>query len=147
MSDKPTKAGGSQSDARLEERRQVILERYRGERVTDLQERITRDPALGLQLVLDPLETLSRFGLIDTEVRDFEMRITEGSFLDLVHLRRAVDSRGIDNILASEQDTQLTADAVQRIKVGISGQFCVTICWLGACIKVCISGTTGTVAR
>jgi hypothetical protein len=134
----------SPSESGVEERRQTILDRRLVEQVNDLEERIGRDPALALQLVVDPLDTLSKFGLIDSDTKDLEVRCTQGSFLDVVQLRKAIESRGIGNILAPKQDVQATASARTNINVVISIQFCITICWRSVCLKICVSGTLAT---
>jgi hypothetical protein len=134
----------SPSESGTEDRRQTILDRRLVEQVNDLEERIGRDPALALQLVVDPLDTLSRFGLMDSDTKDLEVRCTQGSFLDVIQLRKAIESRGIANILAQKQDVPTTALARTNINVVITIRFCVTICWRGVCVTICVSGTLAT---
>lgn len=128
-------------EAPLEERRAAILERRLATEVNNLTERIGRDPALGVQVILDPVDTLSRFGLIDSDTRDLEVRLTQGSLLDLVHLRRAIETRGIGNVLAPNQQLQVRGNTVQGIGVVIDIQVCVTVCWRSVCVTVCVRGS------
>ena len=130
--------------ARAEELRQTILDQYSAEQDAAFEKRVRHNPALGIQLILDPLETLSTFGLIRTETKDLTMSIIEGSFADVLQLRKAVEHYGLHRLLASRQE----APGIPGSKITIAlrarggipvGPFCFRVCWRSICIIICIT--------
>lgn len=120
--------------------RQEALRRYEEERARNFEAIIDRDPGLGLRTILDPLGTFSRFGMIDHTDTSLDIRVTEGSMLDVVHLREAVESRGLDAILAQPAPEEERSARRAAIAVVIDVQVCVTICRANVCVTICVRG-------
>jgi hypothetical protein len=124
-----------QDDSALADRRSII-ESYRGSKVQGFQDRVDQDQVLAAQFVLDPIGTLTKFGLIDPTDNDVSIQVTKGSLLDIVQVREAVAARGLAAVLQAPAKRQ----TAQAAAISVSGRItiCITVCWGRWCVTVCI---------
>lgn len=112
--------------------RRALLESLKRSKAEEFQELTTKDPLLAAQTIIDPIGTLSKFGLIDEGDNDLYVQVTKGTLRDVVYLREAVTARG--GLMAVRQQGTATA-AAAAISVRIT--VCVTVSWNYVSITVC----------
>ncbi|HXJ91938.1 MAG TPA: hypothetical protein VMT20_03555 [Terriglobia bacterium] len=79
-----------------------VIHQYREAKVARFQELVNQDRFLAAQAVLDPLGTLSRFGLVDESDHDLHTELSKGSLADLAYFKHSVETRGLENVLGSK---------------------------------------------
>ncbi len=112
-----------------------ILESARQAAVASFQDRVNADPILAAQTVLDPVGMLAKFGLVQPGDNDLSMQFTKGSLTDLIHVREAVEARGLFNAVHTPaHDTEAEA-----LRIGVEVRVCVTLRWNGVVLTVCVT--------
>ena len=110
--------------------RRAAIHGARESKVAWFQELANQDRYLATQTLLDPLGTLSKFGLIDPSDNDLHMQVTKGSLADLIYLRESVATRGLDNVLSTPE-----TERAARIVVSIS----VSFTWDGVRVTITVT--------
>jgi hypothetical protein len=98
--------------------RREAIHQFREAKVARFQELVKKDRYLAAQTILDPLGTLSRFGLIEDADRELNVEVTKGSLADIAYLKEAVASRGLENVLATEPPKEEVA-LLEAVGIGI----------------------------
>jgi len=115
--------------------RRIILERARQAMAASFQDRVNNDPILAAQTLLDPVGTLSKFGLIQPTDDDLSMQLTKGSLTDLIHVREAIETRGILNAVRAPAPAA-TAEAVS---IGVEVTVCATFEFNFVSVTACVT--------
>lgn len=93
---------------------------------------VEKDHCLAIQTILDPVGTLSKFGLIEDTDNDLHMQLTKGTLADIVHLREAVAARGLASITTPPPPAR---EEALRIVITVS----VTFTWDGVRVTVTVT--------
>lgn len=112
--------------------RRDLIEAYRQTKAQRFQDLVGRDRLLAAQTILDPVGTLAKFGLLDPGDNDLSVQLTEGTLLDLIHLRETVAARGL--VGALEDPAGPEGASARRAQ----GQVSVTLCWNRVCVTVTV---------
>jgi hypothetical protein len=115
--------------------RRAILEKARQTAAASFQERVNIDPILAAQTILDPVGTLAKFGLVQPEDNDLSMQLTRGSLTDLVHVREAVEARGLVNAVRAPAH----AAAAEAMRAGVEVTVCATLAWNSISVTACVT--------
>ena len=117
--------------AEEKESRRDAIHQFRESKVAKFQDHVNKDRYLAAQTILDPLGTLSRFGLVEEADHEIHTEVTQGSLTDIAYFKEAVAARGLENVLSTSSAG--VEPALLRV-VTIT----ITIIWDGARVTVTI---------
>ena len=114
------------------ESRKEAIHQFRQSKVARFQELANKDRYLAAQIILDPLGTLSRFGLVEEADHEIHTEVTKGSLTDIAYFKEAVAARGLENVLSV---SPAGIEPALRVVVTIS----ITVTWDNVRVTVTIT--------